>query len=62
MAVSIKNNTSYKNILKKQDLILRELKELKTLSILGHFDELAMRGRKFAKMRGIKRPDVLKND
>ena len=58
--------TEYRNILKTQNIILKELNQLKTkLMILGslrRFEDLAKKGRQFANKRGIKLADVLEND
>jgi len=67
MKTSVTNQkTEYKNILKTQNIILEELKQLKNkMMILGslrRFEDLARKGRQFAKKRGIKLSDVLEND
>ena len=64
MATQIKNSTKteYRDILKKQDIILKELRQIKMLNAVERFEKLAKRGRQFAKARKIKRGDVLRND
>lgn len=67
METIIKNKgAGYKNVLKTQNIILEELKQLKIkITILGslrHFENLTKKGRKFAQKKGIKFSDVLEND
>jgi len=52
----------FKEIIKRQDLILKELRQLRAISSLGRFEGLAEKGRKFAKARRITKADVLRND
>lgn len=54
------------DILNRQDRILDDLRVIKArMAVLGsldRFEEVAKRGRKFAKEKGIKPSDVLRND
>lgn len=56
----------YGAIVKKQNIIFEELQQLKAkmriLGSLGRFEELAKKGRVFAKDQRITPADVLKND
>ncbi|MBU2579019.1 hypothetical protein KKA09_02795 [Patescibacteria group bacterium] len=56
----------YQNIFRTQNIILEELKQLKIkmmiLGSLGRFENLTKKGKEFAKRKGIKLSDVLKND
>lgn len=58
--------TLIRKINQRQNLILEEMRQLQTkIKILGslrRFEDLAKKGRKFAKAKGIKPSDVLKND
>ena len=57
---------NYKEILKCQEIILKELDQLKTkmlfLGSLGRLKEVAKKGRQFAKKQKISPKDVLEND
>lgn len=59
-------SVKYQNILKTQYMILGELEQLKAkmkvLGSLGRFENLARKGRQFAKKENIKLSDILKND
>lgn len=56
----------YQTLRRNQDAIRRELNALKAkiaaLGSLARFDELARRGRRFARARGIALADVLRGD
>jgi hypothetical protein len=58
--------TDYKNLVREQSFILRELAQVKAkiaaLGSLRKFEALAARGKKFAKKAGITRADVLRAD
>jgi hypothetical protein len=52
-----------KDLVKRQDMILEELRQLKvklkTLGSWRRFEELARKGRKFARAKGITPADVI---
>lgn len=58
--------TLIRKIDRRQDLILEEMRQIKAkMKILGslrRFEDLAKKGRKFAKEKGIKPADILKYD
>jgi len=58
--------TAYKTLPKNQGAIWEELKQIKAkMAILGslrRFEEVAKRGRAFAKAKGIKQADVFNDD
>lgn len=67
MKTSVQDSkTEYQNIFETQNVILEELRQIKTkmaiLGSLGCFEKLAKSGRQFAKKKGIKLSNVLKND
>lgn len=60
------SKTEYTSLLRRQNMMARELEQLKTkmtsLGSLRWFEELTRRGREFAKNKGIKVSDVIQND
>jgi len=66
MTVINNQKTEYRDLVKTQDMILQELKQLKAkLMVLGslkRFENIAEKGRDFAEKRNIKSEDVTEND
>ncbi|MBI4159896.1 hypothetical protein HY504_01890 [Candidatus Wolfebacteria bacterium] len=58
--------TLIRKLNQRQDQILEEMRQIKVkmraLGSLRRFEDLAKKGRKFAKEKGISRADVLRND
>lgn len=66
MKTTLNQKVDYRKIAETQTAILDELRQLRikmgVMGSLQKFKELAERGRKFARMRGIKPADVLAHD
>lgn len=66
MNTILNQKVDYRKIAETQTAILDELRQLRVkMGVLGSlqkFKELTERGRKFARMRGIKPADVLAHD
>ena len=64
--ITIDKKIKYKDLFKQQNIILKELEQLKAklaiVASLRRFEDLSKEGRKFAKIKSIEPVDVLKND
>ena len=66
MAVIETQKTKYRDILRNQNIISKEIDQLKNkiriLGFLKHFERLAEKARFFVKQKNIRLKDVLEND